>query len=84
MESRFGAPTIDLRKNGSAAIDRKEIEGYQGVIAFEIGFSDANGHFDLWFSNRFSHESSAGHDYFAVATRVSLWHDGTRTITAPV
>ena len=84
MESRFGPPNVDLRKQAGGTFDRKQIEGYQGVIAFEIGFRDATGHFDLWFQDRFSHESSAGKDYFALASRISLWHDGTRTVSAPV
>jgi len=84
METRFGTPDVDVRKQGGDAFDRKKIEGYQGVIAFEIGFSDATGHFDLWFQDKFSHERSAGKDYFALASRVSLWHDGTRTVRAPV
>ena len=84
MESRFGKPNIDLRKKEGARLDRSQIEGYQGVIAFEIGFRDATGHFDLWFQDRFSHESSAGKDYFALASRISLWHDGSRTVSAPV
>jgi len=84
MQSRFGAPTLELRKKAGRAFDRKEIEGYLGVIAFDIGFTDATGHFDLWYGDRFSHEDSAGKDYFAVASRVSLWHDGVRTLTAPV
>ena len=39
-----------------------------GVIAFEIGFTDATGHFDLWYQDRFSHEESGGKDYFARAS----------------
>lgn len=84
MESRFGAPTVELEKKDGQAFDRKQIEGFKGVIAFEIGFADATGHFDLWYGDRFSHEGSAGHDYFGRASRVSLWHDGIRTTTAPV
>ena len=83
MESRFGAPSVELRKKAGQAFDRKQIEGFQGVIAFEIGFSDATGHFDLWYGDRFSHEGAAGQDYFARAARVSLWHDGTLNTTAP-
>ena len=55
-----------------------------GVIAFEIGFKDATGHFDLWYQDRFSHEHNAGKDYFALSKRISLWSDGTITTSAPV
>jgi hypothetical protein len=84
IESRVGKPAFDLQKKAGDAFDRKQIQGLQGVIAFEIGFRDATGHFDLWYGDRFSHEASAGKDYFALATRVSLWHDGSRTTSAPV
>lgn len=84
LESRLGPPTIDLRPRGGRSVDRGEVAGYKGVIAFDIGFTDATGHFDLWYGDRFSHEQSAGKDYFALASRVSLWHDGTRTVAAPV
>ena len=46
--------------------------------AFDIGFGDATGHFDLWYQKKFSHEDSAGQNYFALAARVSLWTTGTR------
>lgn len=84
MESRFGPPTTDFRKKQGSTFDRKQIEGLEGGIAFEIGFSDATGHFELWFGDRFSHEHSAGKDYFVLASRISLWHDGSRTVKAPI
>jgi hypothetical protein len=84
MEHTFGAPSLDFRKTGGEAFDRQRIKGFRGVIAFEIGFTDATGHFDLWYQDRFSHEDSAGKDYFALASRVSLWHDGSRSQSAPV
>ena len=82
MESRFGKPDIDVRKKPNVGFDRKQINGMQGVIAFEIGFADATGHFDLWYRDKFSHELTAGNDYFALASRISLWTTGSREITA--
>lgn len=64
--------------------NRKPVEGVEGVIAFEIGFGDATGHFDLWYRDKFSHESSAGKDYFQLASRISLWTTGTKWTQASV
>lgn len=82
LEHRFGKPDLDFRKKPGDLFDRSIIQGYQGVIAFEIGFKDATGHFDLWYQDKFSHEQSAGKDYFAMATRISLWTTGSRTMVA--
>ncbi|MEN9397012.1 MAG: hypothetical protein RLZ81_1542 [Pseudomonadota bacterium] len=84
MDHRFGKPKLDFTKRPGGEFDRATITGYQGVIAFDIGFSDATGHFDLWYGDKFSHEQSAGKDYFALAQRISLWSDGTRWVEAPV
>jgi hypothetical protein len=84
MEHRFGKATQDFRKQAGVAFDRSSIVGYQGVIAFEIGFDDATGHFDLWYRDKFSHEQSAGKDYFALAKRISLWSDGVYWSEAPI
>ncbi|MBK5294387.1 MAG: hypothetical protein JJE04_22235 [Acidobacteriia bacterium] len=81
MLHQFGKPDIDFKKKPGDPFDRSVIEGpeYEGVIAFEIGFRDATGHFDLWYKNKFSHEQSAGKDYFALASHISLWTTGLRT-----
>jgi hypothetical protein len=84
MVNQFGKPDLVFTKKAGDAFDRSQIEGYQGVIAFEIDFSDASGHYDLWYRNTFSHEKTAGKDYFALAAKISLWTGGTRTLQAPV
>lgn len=73
MEYRFGMPTLDFRKRPGVSFDRARIVGFEGVIAFDIGFRDATGHFDLWFRDQFSHERTAGKDYFALAQRITIW-----------
>jgi len=83
MEYTFGKPDYDFQKKEGTAFDRKQIQGRQGVIAFEIGFKDASGHFDLWYQDKFSHEHNAGRDYYTLAKRISLWSDGTITTVAP-
>jgi hypothetical protein len=61
----------------SAPVSRDAIRGIRGIIAFDIHFTDANGHLDLWDGNTFYDEvygmSHAGHDFFDMARRVSLW-----------
>jgi hypothetical protein len=84
MEFRFGKPDLDFQKKAGDRFDRSSIQGFEGVIAFEIGFSDATGHFDLWYRDKFSHAETAGRDYFASASRISLWTTGTRMTEAPV
>jgi hypothetical protein len=69
---KFGKPTIDL-SNPARGIDRDAFAGKRGIIVFDIHFSDANGHIDLWDGTTFIHERIAGHDYFAMATRVVLF-----------
>ena len=83
MEYTFGNPDYDFQKKAGASFDRNQIQGREGVIGFEIGFKDASGHFDLWYQDRFSHEYNAGHDYFSMAKRISLWSTGTISMTAP-
>ena len=84
MEFRFGKPSLDFQKKSGDRFDRSSLQGFEGVIAFEIGFSDATGHFDLWYQDKFSHEASAGKDYFASASQISLWTTGRRWLEAPV
>ena len=75
LTGHFGAPTID--RTGGPPISRDAIRGIRGIIAFDIHFTDANGHLDLWDGNTFYDEvygmSHAGHDFFDMARRVSLW-----------
>jgi len=75
LTGNFGPPTID--RIGGPPIAREEFRGTKGIIAFDIHFSDANGHLDLWDGNTFYDEvyglSHAGHDFFDMARRVSLW-----------
>jgi len=84
MEHTFGQPDFNFVKKPGTAFDRKQIQGRKGVIAFDIGFKDATGHFDLWYVDKFSHERDAGKDYFTLADRISLWSTGTYTSVAPV
>ncbi|HEX2750617.1 MAG TPA: type VI secretion system amidase effector protein Tae4 [Verrucomicrobiales bacterium] len=85
MVFQFGKPDMDFVKQSGKPFDRTKIEGTEGVIGFEIGgFTDATGHFDLWYQYLFSHEFPDGKDYFTRASRISLWTTGIRHSLAPV
>jgi hypothetical protein len=75
LTGHFGQPTID--RAGGPPITREAFLGKKGIIAFDIRFSDANGHVDLWDGRTFYDElyglSYTGHDFFDMARRVSLW-----------
>jgi len=70
---RLGPPTLEVKKPGTGSVDRANFAGKRGIIVFDIHFSDASGHIDLWDGQTFTHEHVAGKDYFALATTVALW-----------
>ena len=74
LTARFGPPTI-VDDTPSATNRRAKFAGKVGLIAFEIHFSDATGHMDLWDGADFNMEPdpSTGHDYFVMASKIMLW-----------
>ena len=86
LTGHFGPPDID--QTGGPPISRDAFRGKKGIIAFDIHFSDANGHLDLWDGQTFYDEvygmSRASHDFFDMARRVSLWlTDGASMLQRP-
>ena len=77
FRTNFGGPSLELPKPAS----RRKLAKLEGFIGFDIHFSDATGHFDLWDGERFGTEAEATHDYFAMATSVVFWR--VRTWTKP-
>jgi hypothetical protein len=73
LEHTLGTPTFDLKKTKNAPFDKTLISSLKGIIAFDIAFSDATGHLDLWNANQFSSELTATKDYWTAATRISIW-----------
>lgn len=75
----LGVPTLDLTKKQGEEFDKTTLKEMKGVIAFDIHFSDATGHFDRWDGQQFSHESGQSTDfgdagqYWKLATRITLW-----------
>ncbi len=85
LTGHFGPPAID--EAGGSPVSRAAFRGRKGIIAFDIHFSDANGHVDLWDGDTFYDEvygmSHAEHDFFDMARRVSLWPTDGRTVCTP-
>lgn len=73
LRHTFGAPDFEVKKKANEAFDRKQIESMLGLIAFDINFKDATGHLDATFNGTFSSEGNISKDYFALATKVSIW-----------
>ena len=73
IEFTFGPPGIVKTKGHNATISREAFAGHHGVIAFDIHFTDANGHIDLWDGADFYESAYALSDYFAKATKIVLW-----------
>jgi len=75
----LGKPDFEIRKKQGDAFDKTQLADKKGIIAFDIHFSDATGHFDRWDGMQFSHESGRSTDfgdagrYWALATRITLW-----------
>lgn len=75
----LGTPTVDVRKKQGDPFDKATLKDVKGIIAFDIRFSDATGHFDRWDGQQFSHESGHSTDfgdatrYWELATRITVW-----------
>jgi hypothetical protein len=73
LSVRLGPPDVAVIKPQNGTISRSSFAGMSGIISFDIHFSDATGHIDLWDGKIFHHEAEAGKDYFALAKSVVLW-----------
>ena len=76
LEHSLGKPDFDLKKKQGADFDKSAIASARGIIGFDIHFADATGHLDLWDGMQFSSEYHTSTDYWAAATRVSIWQAG--------
>jgi hypothetical protein len=73
LEHKLGKPDFDHKKKAGAAFDKSPLGAMKGIIGFDIRFSDATGHLDLWDGTWFSSEYQSTTDYWEAATRISLW-----------
>jgi hypothetical protein len=70
---RFGKPDFDVNKKAGEDFDKSGLSSIQGIIGFDIHFADATGHLDLWDGSSFTHEYQTSGEYWAGATRISVW-----------
>ena len=77
LEHVLGKPDFDLSKKSGDAFDKSQIASMKGIIGFDIHFSDATGHFDLWDGTTFTHEYQTTGEYWSDATRIWLWKAGS-------
>ena len=68
----LGTSEFDHRKKRGEAFDKATLAAFKGIIAFDIRFSDATGHVDIWDGRVFSSEYRVS-DYWVSATRITLW-----------
>lgn len=68
----IGAPDYEVKKKAGKPYDKDQLQTMQGIIGFDISFSDATGHLDLWDGTQFSHEYASG-SYWEKATKISIW-----------
>jgi hypothetical protein len=73
IESIFGPPGSVVTKGRVGTISRDAFARHHGVMAFDIHFSNAEGHIDLWDGTDFYESIYAQSDYFARATKIVLW-----------
>jgi len=70
----IGTPTFDSPKEAGAPFDKNLVSQLNGIIKFNIRFSDATGHLDLWDGRSFtSEQAQIAQDYWSKATRISVW-----------
>jgi hypothetical protein len=69
-----GNPTFDSPKEAGVPFDKNLVSQLNGIIKFNIRFSDATGHLDLWDGRSFtSEQAQIAQDYWSKATRISIW-----------
>jgi hypothetical protein len=73
LRSVLGAPQHEFEKKENDPFDRAVLAAKKGILGFDIRFSDATGHLDLWDGSRFSSEHMMSKDYWVAATRIWLW-----------
>ncbi len=71
--SVLGKPAFDLRKKEGVPFDKRTLAPFRGIIGFDIRFSDATGHLDLWDGRYFSAEGKMSRDAWSASTRIWLW-----------
>ena len=71
LMQKLSRPRFNVNKKAGDAFDKKDIAKYKGIIGFDIRFSDATGHLDLWDGSFFTAEKKGG-------LTVNYWESATR------
>lgn len=72
--SKLGQPKFEQKKKEGDPFDKTLIKDTKGIIGFDIHFTDATGHLDLWDGVLFSAEhTKLTRDYWLSSTRIWLW-----------
>jgi hypothetical protein len=64
LSARYGLPSIDAAPEDAL----EALAGRPGIILFDVDFSDATGHFDIWNGQWVRYR-----EYFRQARSVLLW-----------
>lgn len=73
LPQAIGKPAFDVSKKRNDPFDKAPISTLKGIIGFDVRFTDATGHLDLWDGSAFSSEQNTIEDYWTPATRITLW-----------
>ena len=73
LDASLVKPAFDIKKPAGTHFNKATIANIIGVIAFDIAFSDATGHLDLWDGSIISSENHMSRNYYDSATRITIW-----------
>ena len=73
LRHTLGKPQFEHKKKAGAAFDKTSLSAMKGIIGFDIRFSDATGHLDLWSGTKFSNEGKMSKNAWNASTRIFLW-----------
>jgi Type VI secretion system (T6SS), amidase effector protein 4 len=82
MEKVYGRPQLVVRRQVNQPIDPGKFNGYRGILCLAVdGWSDATGHFTIWWDDQMLYGKP---EYFDRAHEALLWTDGIVHLSAPV
>jgi hypothetical protein len=73
LTATLDKPAFDIKKAADEVFDKSVIAHLKGIIGFDIHFSDASGHFDLWNGEVITSEHHMSRNYYDAATRITVW-----------
>ncbi len=73
LDATLDKPEFDIKKTAGTVFNKSTVAHIKGLIAFDISFSDATGHLDLWDGSIISSEAHMSRNYYDSATRITIW-----------